>query len=157
MNVHPAGKGVVMMIRNTTRRKSEIRIHEVLPNGQHFNLYFWRKHNANGIFTQWQVALRLSKTRKESNLWFNNYKRCDVITGDGSTVGLKRALQYILEVSKSLGPYEELLVSWSDQKRASAYRYLKRYGFVEYKDDEGTITAYGTRNPEYWTMNRDTD
>jgi hypothetical protein len=145
-----------MMIRNTTRRKSEIRIHEVLPNGQHFNLYFWRKHNADGILTQWQVGLRLSKTRKEANLWFNNFKRRDVITGDGSLEGLRRALKYILEVVTLLGPSEELIVSWSDQKRASAYGYLKRYGFMDYKDDDGTITAYGTRNPEYWNWNEDT-
>jgi hypothetical protein len=157
MNVHPAGKGVVMMIRNTTRRKSEIRIHEVLPNGQHFNFYFWRKHNANGIFTQWQVALRLSKSRKEANLWFNNYKRRDVITGDGSIVGLRRALHYILKVSNHLGQNEELIVSWSDSKRASAYRYLKRYGFMDYKDDDGTVTGYGIRNPEYWNWNEDTE
>lgn len=144
------------MLRNMTRRKSEIRIHEILSNEQHFNLYFWRKHNADGILTQWQIAFRLSKTRKEANLWFNNTKRRDVITGDGSLKGLRRALQYILEVVALLGPSEELIVSWSDQKRASAYRYLKRYGFVEYKDDAGTITGYGTRNPEYWNMNKDT-
>jgi hypothetical protein len=145
------------MLRNTTRRKSEIRIHEVLPNGQHFNLYFWRKHNANGIFTQWQVGLILTKSRKEANLWFNNIKCRNVITGDGSLTGLQKALHYILEVANSLGPYEELIVSWSDSKRSSAYRYLKRYGFMDYKDDEGAVTGYGIRNPEYWNWNEGTD
>jgi hypothetical protein len=150
MIVQLVGKGGAVMLRNTTRRKSEIRIHEVLSNGQHFNLYFWRKHNADGILTQWQVGLRLSTTRKEANLWFNNFKRRDVITGDGSLEGLKRALKYILEVVTLLGPNEELIVSWSDSKRASAYRYLKRYGFKDYKDENGVIIAYGMRNPEYW-------
>lgn len=125
----------------------------MLPNGQLLNLYFYRKRY-HGEPTQWHVALYLSRTRKEANLWYsNNSKRKrNRITGDGSLTGLKEALWYIKEFTKLLGYNEELIVQWEDEKRMSAYRFLKRYGFIDYKDEEGNVTAYGIRNPEYWVM-----
>ncbi|MED0679691.1 hypothetical protein P4S83_17780 [Aneurinibacillus thermoaerophilus] len=140
-----------MTLCSTVKRKSEVRIFEKLPNGLYLNLYFFRKRPKTR-FAQWHVALYISKTRKEANKWFNNSskRKKNPITGDGSLIGLKRALDYILEFSRLIGFYEELIVNWEDERRRSAYRYLKRHGFIDYCDKEGNITGYGIRNPNFY-------
>lgn len=136
---------------NVTRKKSEIRICERLSNGKLLNLYFYRKRD-DIRFVRWYVGLYISDTRKEANRWFTTHSKHkkSMITGDGSLVGLRRSLKYILEFSKRLGMYEELIIEWEDEKRKSTYRYLKRYGFVDYFDDDKNVTGYGIRNLNYW-------
>jgi hypothetical protein len=147
------------MLRNTTNRKTDIRICEKLPNGQLMNLYF-KRWQGNNIM-QWSVGLYISSTRKEANMWWNKRPKHNKsrITGDGSLNGLCLAFKYIMEVVHSLGINEELVVEWEDERRKSAYRILKRYGFRDYHDiDNGeAITGYGIRNPKYWTWKDDAE
>lgn len=140
-----------MVIRSTVKRKSEVRIFEPLPNGLYLNVYFFRKR-ARDTFDQWNVAVYISRSRKEANKWFNisSKRRREPITGDGSLVGLRRALQYIVEFSHLIGFHEELIICWSDEKRKSAYRYLKRHGFIDYLDNDGKVVGYGIRNPNFY-------
>lgn len=139
---------------NVTRRKSEIRICEKLPNDKLLNLYFYRKRD-DPLFTRWYVGLCISDTRKEANYWFTKHRRAKKakITGDGSITGLRLALKYILEVANNLGFHEELIIQWEDDRRMSAYRYLKRYGFTDYFDENEKLVGYGIRNPKYWELN----
>jgi hypothetical protein len=146
------------MLRNTTRRKTDIRICEKLPNGQLMNLYLkrWR----SDLIMQWTVGLYISNTRKEANEWWNKRPKGkrSKITGDGSINGLCLAFRYIMEVVHSLGINEELIIEWEDERRRSAYRILKKYGFRDYYAEVGkNITGYGIRNPEYWTYKDDAE
>lgn len=140
-----------MSLYSVVKRKSEVRIFEQLPNGLYLNLYFFRERTRTK-FDVWNVAIYISRSRKEANKWFNtNSKRKkELITGDGSITGLRLALNYIVEFSRWLRLYEELVVGWEDERRRSAYRYLKRYGFVDYLDEDGKVIGYGIRNPNFY-------
>jgi len=134
-------------MKNCTKRKSEYRIHELLPNGQHFNLYFVR-HKTKERMRVWTVGLCISETRKRANLWFNRRsKKYDLdITGKCGLTGLKRALDYILLFTNSLGKYEEIQIGWVDERRKRVYKRLERYGFVEDKK----LECYVGWNSRYW-------
>lgn len=138
-------------MKNVTKRKSQYRIRELLPNGQYLNLYFKRKKGHTTGFFQWHVGMYISENRKESNRWYSKkYKgKKSTIVGDGTIVALRHALHAILEFKDQLGFNEELLIGWEDERRMNAYRWLKRYGFIDYTED-GKVSAYGIRNPEYW-------
>jgi hypothetical protein len=142
------------MLRNCTRRKTEIRIHEVLPNGQHLNLYFIRKNpqDPQYPFYQWKVGLCITETRKEANKWWSkDYKKMDgKQTGTCGLAGLKRALDCIMIFTNRLNHNEELTIGWGDLKRQRAYRYLLRKGFIEYRDDDDEVKELGIRNPAIW-------
>lgn len=45
-------------MKNCTRRKSEYRIHEVLPNGQHLNLFFKRHKSDDPEYPFFQLGGR---------------------------------------------------------------------------------------------------
>lgn len=139
-------------MRNCSKRKREFRIHEILSNGQHFNMYFKKHHNATPdgvIHSIWTVGLCVSQTRKKANQWWSHEKKSGlggVSTGNVGLEALRRAAQYLMEFSYCLSFHSEIQVGWSDDKRKKAYRWLFRYGFVEYED------CYAMRNPDYWVM-----
>ena len=96
----------------------------------------------------WTVGLCISETRKRANLWFNRRsKKYDLdITGKCGLTGLKRALDYILLFTNSLGKYEEIQIGWVDERRKRVYKRLERYGFVEDKK----LECYVGWNSRYW-------
>lgn len=138
-------------MRNCTKRKREFRIHEILPNGQHFNLYF-KKHGSkegdNRIHGIWTVGLHIGSSRKEANLWYDSAGKSKDSrqTGTCGLEALFKAAKYITEFVSILGFHSELQIGWQDDKRRRAYRWLLRYDFKEYDD------CYAVRNPEYWEM-----
>lgn len=131
---------------NCCKKMKEIRIHQILSNGQHFNLYFFKnKKECLEKVTVWGIGFCISKTRRESNDWFKgNLKLNNRQTGKCGLEGLKLALQYICQFVGELGEYEELQVGWADEKRKRAYKFLLRYGFWEHED------CYAMRNSQYW-------
>ncbi|KOP81996.1 hypothetical protein AMS60_05565 [Bacillus sp. FJAT-21945] len=137
------------------KRKSEVRFHEILPNGQHLNIYFQRSRN--GEFNQWGVGLHIGKSRKEANKWYNKHSKNKRArsTGTCGITGLKRALFYILHFRDQMKTYEELIIEWEDDKRMRAYRYLKRYEFVDYFDDKDKVIGYGSRNLQLWEYTKE--
>lgn len=136
-------------MRNVTKRKTDYRVHEILPNGQHLNLYFTRMKSGDFI-KQWHVSLVISSNRKEANQWFSK-KGKEISTGNCGLVGLRRALFLILEFRKKLRWNEEIVVAWEDDKRKRAYQYLKRFGFVRGFDGD-EYTGLITRNPDIWVL-----
>lgn len=141
-------------MKNCCKNKKQIRVHEVLSNGQHLNLYFL-KHDC--IFgdnvTVWSMGLCISKTRRNSNDWFKGRKTQlhNRQTGTCGIEGLKKALNYIRQFVGEMGEYEELQIGWADEKRKRAYKFLLRYGFLEYDD------CYYIRNPQYWERVKDAE
>lgn len=136
------------MIRNCCRKKHEIRIHELLSNGQHLNIYF-EKHNTGTnherITAVWTIGVCISDTRKQANHWWNGKNKRNLQqTGKCGLEGLRRTAEILKELIPHLGFHEELQVGWEDEKRRRAYRYLLRYGFLEFED------CYAIRNPEIW-------
>jgi hypothetical protein len=140
-----------MAVQCASKRKSEFRLYEILPNGQLLNLYFIRKRTDSNFY-QWKVGLFIGKNRKQANIWWNKnpkYKR-EISTGDCGLTGLRCALTHILHFANELGFNEELVIEGSDWRRILAYRYLKRYGFVDFLSEDNELVGYGIRNPEYW-------
>ncbi|PAE17281.1 hypothetical protein CHH91_04550 [Virgibacillus sp. 7505] len=136
-------------MNNLTKRKTDIRICERLSSGKLLNIYFHRKLGKPPT-KYWYVGVCVSETRKQANLWFNKQSKQLDITGDGTLEALMRAKEIILEVVHMLGYDEELIVEWQDERRRSAYRWLKRYGFQDYYDDDGNLIGYGIANPDLY-------
>ncbi|WP_079708613.1 hypothetical protein [Paraliobacillus ryukyuensis] len=138
------------MVTVFKNRRSELRIRDQLPNGKKVNLYFCR-HRTDTEFYQWHIGFYIGD-RKEANLWFNKHskKQPSTIKGDGTIAALLWALGYIRGFVTQLEKNEELVIGWEDRKRKRAYKRLRKYGFVNYYDDEGNVSHLGIRNPEYW-------
>lgn len=137
-------------MKNCTKRKREFRIHEILSNGQHFNMYFKKHKSAEPdgvIHGVWTVGLCISKTRKEANVWYDNKSKNkqNFQTGYCGLEALKKAAGYLVIFANILSYHSEMQVGWQDEKRRKAYRWLLRYGFEESED------CYIIRNPEYWS------
>lgn len=140
-------------MKNCTNRKREFRIHEILSNGQHFNMYFKKRKNSepdgtiNGI---WTVGLHIGKDRKEANKWYDRKKSKSLKqTGECGLEALVKAKDYLLQFANLLSFHSEIQVGWEDEKRRSAYRRLLKYGFIECDD------CYIIRNPEYWAWDKE--
>jgi hypothetical protein len=136
------------------KRKNSYRFTKTLSNGQIVKVFFGRVRNTlyEPWIYQWQVGVYIGSTTKEANEWYNkNGKRKkSVSTGDCGLEGLRETLGIILTFVQSLKYNEELVVKWEDDKRKNAYRYLKRFGFIDYITDDGEVIAYGARNPDIW-------
>lgn len=140
-------------MNNCTKRKNEYRIHEVLPNGQHLNLFFKRQKPVDPSypFYQWKVGLCISGHRKEANNWWNgkDAKLDGKQTGNCGLTGLRLAVKYIVEFVHTLKPNEEVIIDWADEKRMRVYKYLYRVGFTDFKSDNGEV-CFGMRNMNIW-------
>jgi hypothetical protein len=141
-------------VRNCTHRKSEYRIHEVLPNGQHLNLFFKRRKpvDPDYPFFQWKVGLCISSSRKEANKWWNgkDLRLEGKQTGNCGLTGLRLAVKYILEFVHTLKQNEEVIIDWADEKRMRVYKYLYRLGFTDFVSEDGRYENFGMRNPNIW-------
>lgn len=134
------------------KRKSQIRYCEPLSNGQSLHVYFWREKEfvSNRVVYVWNAGIIITDSRKKANRWKNRNTRREknLITGNVGLEGLKKALNIILDFRYRLKPNEYLFVVFDDEKRKSAYRWLERYGFMEFHKN-GKFRAYGTFNPLY--------
>lgn len=138
-------------MQNCTKRKRVLRVHDILSNGQHFNMYFKKQRsfkNEDRIHGVWVVGLCISDTRKEANLWYNKKwkNKGPTQTGKCGLEALLKAADYLVYFASILSYHSELQVGWQDDKRRRAYRWLTRYGFKVYGDH------YSIRNPKYWVM-----
>lgn len=146
--------GEVIVLRDLVKkRKSEVRYCQPLSNGQALHIYFWREKQSisNQIVYVWNVGIIITDTRKKANYWKNHSPKGkkDMSTGECGLEGLKKAIDIILQFRYRLKRNEYLFVVFDDEKRKSAYRWLERYGFMEFhKNDQ--FQAYGTFNPIYW-------
>jgi hypothetical protein len=133
------------------RRKSQYRLSQRLSNGQLLKVFISRRKGLNRVY-QWHVGVFIGNSHKQANKWYNhNSKRTkDQQTGNCGLEGLNTAMKIILNFVQALQMNEELIVFWTDQKRQRAYKRLKKYGFIDYEDEEGNVIAYGMRNPELW-------
>jgi hypothetical protein len=118
-------------------------VHKTLSNGQHVGMYI-RKTKVRGLFSKhdncnyefYNIGLIIGKSRRQCNDWFysrgkKNRKRIKGIsTGNCGLEGLRFAFNEIKNLQQSLKKGEFILVGFTDNKRKSAYRYLKRIGFV---------------------------
>ena len=114
-------------------------------------MYFHKYCHYSGIHV-WETGLCISRTRKESNKWWNGGKVSKLdnkTTGRCGLEGLRKALKYLCEFSDQLKENEELHVGWADNKRKYAYRYLFKYGFLVDEESE----TYHKRNSKYWNPN----
>ncbi|WP_143331924.1 hypothetical protein [Domibacillus antri] len=135
------------------RRKSEVRYCEPLSNGQMVHVYFWREKQrvSNQMVYVWNAGMIITDSRKKANRWKNHNPKGkkEKSTGQGGLEGLKKALEIILQFRYRLKPNEYLFIRFDDDKRRAAYRWLERYGFMEFHKN-GQFLAYGTFNPIYW-------
>ncbi len=150
-------KGLRVMRDLVKKRKSQVRYCEKLSNGQSVHVYFWREKEfvSGQMVYVWNAAAIITDSRKKANNWKNHNRRGikEKATGKAGLEGLKKALDIILEFKYRLKPNEYLFVVFDDEKRKKAYRWLERYGFMEFHKN-GKLIAYGTFNPllGQWTQ-----
>lgn len=122
-----------------------VRFHGVAPDGQMVHMYFW-PYKANG-FTVWTISLYIGGSNRTANDWYTKAKPYSHsrITGKGSVLALKYALDRLLEFAEHMQINEEIQVGWEDERRRRAYRYLLR--FPNWREDKD---CYYYRSPEYW-------
>lgn len=121
-----------------------LRFHGVAPDGQPVHMFFF-PHTANR-FTVWTVGLHIGGSNRTANDWYNKQKPyTSGITGNGSILALKYALDRLMEFSDLMQINEEIQIGWEDVRRRKAYRYLLRYPNWREADD-----CYYYRSPEYW-------
>lgn len=136
-----------MKIRNCTKKKSEYRIHEILSNGQHLNIYIERLYTKTiDHLSEWHVSVIISNNRKEANLWYKNKKNVSSVTGRCGIEGLLKALEHIIYFKNNMMGDALIVVEWDNPKKKRAYKRLLNYGFVLYED------AYigANDNYRYW-------
>lgn len=140
------------------RRKTEVRYCVPLSNGQLLNVYFWRnsEHLTQGWMNGWKVAVIICDTRKQANRWYHHKtaKENNASTGKCGLEGLKITLDILIDFRNNMKLNDVLLVTFSDRKRALAYRRLLKYDFEEYYMDN-ELLAYGALNPKYWTYSEE--
>ncbi|WP_046174181.1 hypothetical protein [Domibacillus indicus] len=133
-------------------RKSQVRYSEKLHNGQSVHVYFWREKEfvSDRVVYVWNAAAIITDSRRKANKWKNRSPKGvkEKATGKGGLEGLRKALHIILDFRLRLKPNEYLFVVFDDEKRKNAYRWLERYGFMEFHKN-GKLVAYGTFNPLY--------
>ena len=131
-----------------TKLGKRLRYHGTAPDGMPVHMYF--EPNKSNRFTVWTVGLHIGGTRRTANDWYNKNRKPDRITGNGSILALKYALDRLMEFAKYMTMYEEIQVGWADERRRRAYRFLLRYPNWREADD-----CYYYRNPEYWEPSAD--
>ena len=118
-------------------RKDEVRIHHTLSNGQHIALYFELTKNVlfdDGYeYDSWYVGVRIDDSRRACNDWWNRKRTKNRLdsTGRCGLEGLMWAKNQILKFVEEHAKedFQKIVVGGEDERRLSAYRFLKRYGF----------------------------
>jgi hypothetical protein len=120
------------------------RFHGLAPDGQPLHMYFYpRRENR---FTCWSIGLFVGGSNRTANNWFSKGKPfTSRITGNGSISVLKYALDKLLEFASRMQPDEEIRISWEDDRRYNAYRWL-----LKLPNWQEAGHSYRYRNPKYW-------
>ena len=136
------------MIYRFHQAKNTLRVHETMEDGRYVHLYFCRCKHSNKIRI-WTVGLYIGGTIKQANEWYDSRKTLPLrITGDGSVIGLRHALNIVGDFIERMGENEELQITGEDAKRFSAYRFLLRYaGWTQ------DVDCLLYRNPDVWEWN----
>ena len=126
-------------------KKNERRVHHVLSNGQIVSIYFTRKSarfDDGYDYDCWSVGVRVGARRRDNNDWYNGDAKYEEVVSTGrcgleAMVFAKRAIVEFMQEERC-STVQKLIVSWEDEKRASAYRYLIKMGFVlgQYDGDQ---------------------
>ena len=120
------------------------RFHGVAADGQAVHMYF--SPYRDKVFTFWTVGLFIGRSKRVANDWHNKQKKQPPrTTGRGTLAALLYAQEILLEFAGRLTKYEELQVSWEDERRHRAYRRLLR--LPNWQELEGCLHY---RNPTWW-------
>jgi hypothetical protein len=132
-------KGGISMNKNYSRTVQ--RTHTTLSNGQHAAMYVMVE-NPEGYYAHY-VGLCIGNTKRQCNDWWQGRQNRRVrsvnlkSTGKCGIEGLVWALNQLLDLEKRLtaclkdGNFEVIVIAAEDNKRASAYERLKKYGYQE--------------------------
>ena len=76
-----------------------------------------------------EISMVVGKSISDNKKWYNDHVNFRAVksTGDCGLEALKFAVEVILQLQKV---YPILTIEWLDDKRARAYKYLERFGFV---------------------------
>lgn len=112
------------------KKKKRVHYKKRLKSGKTAHLWLYKQKFIDSPSFGWSVGLRVSDTDKEARLWLmGNNNGESGITGDGSIEALAWALRKIEEFSTLIPETETVVVGWEDDRRKSAYRYLRKKGW----------------------------
>lgn len=114
-------------------KKNEKRFH-IEVDGQVVSIYFQEKWNRLAYCYTYDVALRISNSKRSNNDWYEGGKgfHPSQVTGHCGLKGLLKAKDVILDFAQSLprDDYDRfIVVEGADERRFHAYRALCKHGF----------------------------
>jgi hypothetical protein len=110
---------------------SVYRRYEVLSSGQCLAMYVKRKRITNGC-SAWIVSVCIFPTKRECDYWFRNQdKVVEKSRSSKGIEGLMLAARWLKELKRMIRRGDKIVIFWTDGRRHSAFRYLKRFGFRE--------------------------
>jgi hypothetical protein len=106
------------------------RRYAMLSRGQCLAMYIKRKHLKN--CNAWIVSICIFPTKKECDYWFRNQDQVVEKRQDSTGFeGIMLAIKWLKELNQKIKKGDKIIIFWTDERRHSAFRYLKRYGFQE--------------------------
>lgn len=112
--------------------RGQYRVHEVLPDGQTVHMYFLKGKYSDGT-TFYYVGLYVNGSRRQANDWFEGKRKpgLNTLKSTGRSLAPLGMAYRIMTafMSDVLLPGQSIEVGWSDDRRKSAYKALKRLGF----------------------------
>lgn len=138
-----------------TEKPSRVVCRYKLDSGKVLTVWFDRLRNRGQVSREiryvWGVAMCISDTKEWANWWRRGGGRKNPITGTGDLEGLRLALRYVRAFAEhKIGPRAALQVSWADERRKRAYRYLLRYEGWSMQRNDGRDVCLEYRDPECW-------
>lgn len=127
-------------------RPNRIRCKSRLSNGQWLFVEFKRIRQPHPQPLRccyiWSVAIHIGDRRKIRRRWTKKPQQ----TGRAGLEGLREALRIVKSFGYDMCDYrDEMRITWADERRRRAYRYLLRFDGFE---DHGEFIAF--RNPDYY-------
>lgn len=102
-----------------------------LSNGYYLAMYMTR-YRLNRSDTSWIVAICVCETKKKCDYWFRHQDQ--TLAKQQNVWGMEaimKALDWLRELEQKIPQGDSVVIYWIDKRRYSAFRYLKRYGYVE--------------------------
>lgn len=94
------------------------------------------------------IGLRIGESKHHNERWFNfdpKFRGLET-TGNGSLENLWTALQ-LLRKYEMKHPQTTIVVYADDERRYTAYKWLKRYGYIEYEcNGEKCLVKHGVKH-----------
>ena len=102
-----------------------------LSNGHYLAMFITRRKKDNLNFS-WIVAACIYETKRMCNYWFRHQERA-LTKGENTwgMEGLLKALSWLKELEQAIPKGDSIVIYWIDERRYRAFKYLKRYGYIE--------------------------